>query len=59
MAHLWQPFGLLLDVGLLCEINQVDDRLCCDELHGVQEIHVLQIPLTEPAQEALLYLKSV
>ncbi len=48
-VHLGQVFALFADEVLLRQIHQVGDGLGCDELDLIQEVDVLDAPLTKPA----------
>ena len=48
---LGQPLGLLADEGLLCQVHQVHRGLAGYEGVAVQELHVLIVPLSKPAEQ--------
>ncbi len=52
-ARLEQPLVLLVDEGLLGEVDEVHRRLGGDELQRVQQVRLLQVPLAKPGAETL------
>ncbi len=47
-ARLEQPLILLVDEGLLGEVDEVHRRLGGDELQRVEQVGLLQVPLAKP-----------
>jgi len=52
-ARLEQPLVLLVDEGLLGEVDEVHRRLGGDELQRVQQVSLPQVPLAKPGAETL------
>ena len=51
LIYFWKPLALLLDVCLFREIQKIDCRLGTDELHGIEIICLLDIPIPKSASE--------